>query len=113
MKTAQPKEADTQRLILDWLKAKRIWHIRLNTGAVKASYGGKSRFIRFGVPGMADIFAMVYRRGQYFPVWIEVKSPDGRQSAEQINFREEVVMNGMCYVLARNLDDVIRTLNLG
>lgn len=126
----QVKESDIQRLILDWLAAERIWHIRLNTGAMAGSHKGKKWFVRFGRPGMADILAVKSYRatwvlpvqvmavssmtvGDCFPIpayWIEVKGPKGTQSDEQKRFQKEVSEQGMTYILARDLNDVIAKL---
>jgi len=94
----QPKEADIQRLILDWLAAKRIFHYRQNTGAVKT----EDRFFRFGTVGAPDIVAVI--AGQY--VGIEVKAPRGSQSPGQREFEGRLRMAGGVYVLARSLEDV-------
>jgi hypothetical protein len=48
------KENELQRLIIDWLNAKKIWNFRYNVGAMKGSHKGKSWFVRFGKPGVAD-----------------------------------------------------------
>lgn len=128
------KERDVQRLILDWLAANRIWHMRLNTGAMKGQHKGKSWFVRFGKPGMADILAfakqervthhingMVDMAGTFHdtrvaifacqrPTWIEVKAAKGVQSDDQKRFQAEVEAEGMRYVLARSLEDVMREL---
>lgn len=108
------KEADVQRVILDWLAARRIYALRLNTGAgwrkgrpIKAHSGGA---------GVADILAFVRVTvgmslgvGEIsVPLWIEVKSDHrGVQSPEQINFEAKVRGEGHEYIVARRLDDVV------
>lgn len=47
-------ESGVLRACLDLLAAEKIWHERRNVGAVKNG----NRFIRFGVPGTADILAI-------------------------------------------------------
>jgi hypothetical protein len=138
----QAKESEIQRAILDWLAAERIWHIRLNTGAMAGSHKGKKWFVRFGRPGMADILAVkasynntpamasgicsgsgvwqqmpvtvtVIGAGHPYPIpayWIEVKTAKGTQSDEQKRFQKEVTEQGMTYILARSLDDVLAAL---
>jgi hypothetical protein len=115
------KERDIQRLILDWLAAKRIWHVRLNTGAMFGVHKGKRWAVRFGKPGMADIVAywkMCLCGQSDCPkaggsmVWIEVKTARGVQSDDQKRFQQEVEGQGMTYILARSLEDVIVKLAL-
>jgi hypothetical protein len=116
------KERDIQRLILDWLAANRIWHVRLNTGAMFGIHKGKRWAVRFGKPGMADIVAVHLMPVKYQcsctkmvgeemrMVWIEVKTPKGVQSDDQKRFQQEVEGQGMTYVLARSLEDVQEVL---
>jgi hypothetical protein len=118
------KESDIQRLILDWLAAEKIWHMRLNAGAMAGAHKGKKWFVRFGKPGMADILAVKMWAGRsrsmierdcpemLFPmaVWIEVKAAKGIQSPDQKAFQAEVEARGMVYILARSLDEVIEGL---
>ena len=53
--------------------------------------------------GIADI--LVFYKGNV--LWLEVKSPSGRQSKEQIDFAETAVINGGCnYCVVRCLEDV-------
>jgi Holliday junction resolvase len=92
------KESDIQRLILDWLSAKKIFHYRQNSGAFKEG----TRFVRFGAVGAPDIVAVV--KGTY--VGIEVKAPRGHQTPSQRDFEAMLRMAGGVYVLARSLEDV-------
>jgi hypothetical protein len=98
------KEKDSQRLILDYLSAKRIFHYRNNSGAITGVHNGKQRFFRFGAKGSADIVAVV--RGQF--VGIEVKGSDGRQSPDQKKFEHDLTEAGGIYILAKSLEDVIK-----
>jgi len=110
-------EAQTQKLIMDWLQAKGILAFRMQSGAVDSEYKGKSRFMRFGVPGMADILAFPYWRitaEPYYalitPYWIEVKAPKGIQSELQRSFQLQVESHGHRYIIARSLEDVTSLL---
>ena len=110
------KESPIQRLILDWLAAERILAFRMNTGVAKFD----TRFVRFGVKGMADIlsFPKLYTGcracGDQWKdtavVWIETKRPDGKQSPEQKSFQQQVEEDGHIYILARSLEDVQRVI---
>jgi len=105
------KESDIQRLILDWLAANRIWHIRLNAGAMFGSYKGKKWAVRFGRPGQADILVIKHHGSTcHRVIWIEVKNEKGKQSAAQEAFEREVNQQGHYYILARSLEDVTALL---
>ncbi len=114
------RESDTLKLITDWLTAKRVWWLRMNTGAMSAEYKGKKRFVRFCRPGVADILAVRYttnwvhvlqnaipRETSYLQVvWLEIKAPKGVQGPAQKEFQSEVEAQGMTYILAKSLEDV-------
>ena len=79
----------------------RIW--RANTGVAQID----KRFIRFGIPGQADLTGILPdgRRLE-----IEAKSPTGRQSDDQKNFQRMIEKFDGLYVLARSVDDVWNAL---
>ena len=93
-------EKDTQKAILQYLEAKRIFHYRNNTGAVKTESG---RFIRFGNVGSPDIIAVV--KGTY--IGIEVKDIKGKLSPSQIAFQKELEKAGGIYIVARDIDTIM------
>lgn len=95
-------EQQIQNAILGWLAAEHILAFRNNSGAMKL----ENRFVRFGVPGMADIVAYPYAA----VVWIECKSSTGKQSELQRSFQRQVEAVGHGYVLARSVDDVEEAL---
>lgn len=75
----------------------RIW--QQNTGAAKR---GRA-FIRFGVPGQADISGITADGRR---VEIECKTGEGKRKKEQVRWGKMIEgMNGV-YVLARSLEDV-------
>jgi len=102
-------EAQTQKLIIQWLKLHNIFHWRSNTGALSIGSTNtlKKRFVRFGgMVGSPDIFAVV--EGQIYG--IEVKSPKGKQSKNQKWYQEAFELAGGIYILAYSIDDVERDL---
>ena len=102
------KESQVLATIMEGLAAKRIWRKRMNSGATVSSYKGKTRMVRFGEPGMADILAWIGpqmgKLGNL--VWIEVKNEKGRMSDHQTAFMREVRKQGHDYLLARSWEDV-------
>lgn len=105
------KESDLQRLVLDWLTARNILAFRMNVGTMKAG----SRYVRFGVPGMADILAFdrvlskpinSESHDMVIPTWIELKDSKNEQSDLQKSFQDQVQNNGHRYLLVRSLDEL-------
>lgn len=85
----------------------RVW--RRNTGAVTADYGSRRRFVRFGEPGMSDLFGIirrmtcpecgrVTRTGVHLE--IECKRYGGRLTAEQKRYLEDTRRMGGVAVVA-------------
>jgi len=100
------RESQIQSAILEYLAARHVLAFRMQTGAIKL----EKRFIRFGVPGMADILAcpqMLCDDGDWRPsfLWIEVKA-GSRQSVLQRSFQEQVEEQGHRYIVAKSIDDV-------
>ena len=90
MQSLIPKENEIKRLVKDYLHI-RGWYcfsILQGLGAHK---------------GIADIYAIKNGRA----IWIEIKSPRGRQSADQIEFQKNIEYHGGEYLLVRCLDDLI------
>ena len=82
----------------------KLW--RQNVGAARMSGGA---FVRFGLPGQADISGIIAPSGR--ALFIEVKSATGRQSPKQVVFQRFVERYGAVYVLARGLSDVQKVLS--
>src|SRR5271170_1595408 len=96
--------------IMDYLAARRILAFRNNTGAMMSTYKGKTRMMRFGVPGMSDIVAYPSSCAFNAVYWIEVKAPRGKQSDLQKSFQKQVEEAGHVYLLAFSVDDVAEAL---
>lgn len=75
-------EKDVQYIVLRWMNTLpnvRVW--RRNVGAVVGTYKGRSRFMRFGEAGMADIEG-IGPDGVHIEV--EIKAPGGKLSEAQL-----------------------------
>ena len=59
--------------------------------------------IAVGLPGEADL-TLYYKGGK--TVFIEIKTPTGRQSKQQRAFEKRVKELGFTYLIMRSLDDV-------
>lgn len=53
--------------------------------------------------GIADLYAL--KNGWH--VWLEIKTPKGRLSEHQQQFKDEVEAHGGIYILARGIEDVM------
>lgn len=73
---------------------------RLNVGFARDV---KGHGVRFGVPGMADILALVGDRY----VWLEVKTPSGRQTSQQKRFEAAVASIGGRYHVVRSVEEAL------
>lgn len=92
-------EKDIQKAILQYLKAKRIFHYRQNSGAFKTENG----FMRTAsVNGLPDIVAI--KEGIY--IGLEVKTQNGRQSDAQRGIQDEITKAGGFYFVVRSVEDV-------
>jgi len=103
-------EQQIQKSILEYLAVKRIWCRRMNTGAVVATHNGKSRMVRYGSPGMADILCTLFDYSSVIVVWFEVKAPKGKQSESQGEFQKEVESEGHKYFVVYSIEDVEKAL---
>ena len=99
-------EHEIQCQIIDWLKIKRYFFFRFNSGVMQGSYKGKRSFVRFGVVGAPDIFVIHHGR----IIGLEVKSSKGFQSQAQILFGNELVKAGGYYFVVRSLEEAITAL---
>lgn len=99
-------EKELQKLIMDYLSAKRIFHYRNNSGVMFSEYKGKKRMVRFGSVGSPDIVCV--QNGIY--VGIEVKNATAVQNESQVAFQQALTKAGGRYILARSLEDVINNL---
>ena len=100
-------EGQVLRSIMDYLAVRRVFALRLNTGAMSGAYKGKKWFVRFGTPGLSDIVAFPNGKPALF---IEVKAAKGKQSDLQKDFQQQVESAGCAYVLARSIDDVAKVI---
>ena len=104
MKNQLPKatEHQIQRVILDWLACIRVFAWRANTGAIAAEYKGKSRFMRFGPKGQADIIGIL-PNGRFLA--IEVKRIGKEASDDQQRFLRRITAAGGLAFAAHSLEE--------
>lgn len=97
------KEKEIQKFILEFLEVSRIGYFwRNNTGAMTSKYNGKTRFMRFGELGSADIIGVLHGK----LVAIECKGEGTEKISEnQARFKQAVCRNDGIYYLANDIDE--------
>jgi hypothetical protein len=98
-------ESQTQRACLDFLAAKRIFHMRMQTGALRNPAG---RPVKFGTPGCADIMAILPSK---LVLWLEIKAPGKKQRPAQTEFQAEVENHGHAYMVIRDVNELIHYID--
>lgn len=99
-------EAELQSRILLALGQRpdvRIW--RNNVGAAQVD----GRFMRFGLPGSADLIGIVRPSGRLLAV--EVKSRTGRLTQAQKTFGRVIEAFGGIYVVARSVEAAVAAVD--
>lgn len=99
-------ETDLVRAVLLYVQVRYprgLWW-RANTGChvVPATQNSSRRYLRFGLPGMADIQGVLDGRA----IFLECKSATGKQSLNQKIFEGAVTAAGGVYRIVRNLHDI-------
>lgn len=101
------KETDYQRLIIDYLtvleKQNKLWFQRTNNTAIYDPVGKKFRSLSKGQKkGFPDI--IVFMNGK--TIGLEIKTPTGRQSAEQKIMEQKMKEQGAEYYVVKSLEEV-------
>jgi hypothetical protein len=105
-------ESYVLRAVMDYLAVKKVFAMRMNSGAVLDKRGVP---VRMHGPGTADVLAFVKKMAcsestmwsYIVPTWIECKAPNGKQSELQKQFQEKVEAVGHRYLLCYSVDDLI------
>ncbi|MCZ2414408.1 MAG: hypothetical protein LC136_09170 [Burkholderiales bacterium] len=107
----KPKPSNETALVRQCLEVLRLYRVtawRMNVGAVKATYAGRDRFVRFGVPGMSDIIGLMRPSGRL--VAIECKVGRRRETPEQAAFQRDVRQAGGLAWTIRSVDELVERL---
>lgn len=106
MATRKTPEGYVLASVLEYLAVKKIFAMRMNSGAIQDKRGIP---VRMHKPGTADVLAFdreAFRDKSFRPVWIECKAPNGKQSDSQKKFQGKVEAEGHKYILAFSIDDL-------
>lgn len=90
-KIPPPRESKIQRSIIVRLSRLGIKLWRRNVGAISGEHGGRRRFVRFGSPGMSDLWG-VDRAGRHWE--IECKRPGNKPTELQLAWLKEMSGRG-------------------
>jgi hypothetical protein len=101
-------EASLMKAVLQLLKLRGVFFYRQNTGAVQATYKGRSRYVRFGAVGAPDIVCVI--RGRY--VGIELKAGKGKQTEDQLAFQVNLEKAGGAYLVVRDAAELATWLTV-
>lgn len=100
--------------VMEYLAVKKIFAMRMNSGAIQDKRGIP---VRMHAPGTADVLALpkrfsnvtlAFEADLFEPVWVECKAPKGKQSELQKQFQERVEAEGHKYILAYGIEDLER-----
>lgn len=87
----------------------KLFVMRVQVGGTRhTSANGKVRFAKSTMTGCADL--LVWYRG--VPIAIEMKAPKGKLSEGQKIWRDNYLLGGGLYCVAKSLDCVIRVLRV-
>lgn len=92
-------ETSVSASIKQYLDARHIWNIRINSGKVKVN-GGWMQLAAEGTPDRLALF-----KGK--SIWIEVKTIGGKLSAAQIEMHRRIISAGGFVIVAETLDEFI------
>lgn len=111
-----PSESQIQQACINWFKLQHralweqgvLFHIA-NEGIRVAGMGSRAK--REGiVRGVADLCLAMPRHG-YGALYIEMKTPRGRQTPEQVAWGRHITNHGNKYVVCRSLNEFMVTIN--
>lgn len=113
MKRKTP-EGNVKSAVLQYLALKGMKTIRINSGSIIGSTGGRKWRVKLADEGTADI--LTFRRGACscqgsLPVWIETKAPKKGQEAAQLAFQKEVEELGHVYMVVRDVKELIHWID--
>jgi hypothetical protein len=100
--TKQPlreRETSISKTIEDYLNVKKIFNIRVQSGAIQTKSGHWMRFAKKGTPDRLAILAGL-------AIFIEVKRIGEKPTPEQIAVHEDLRANGAIVIVAQRLEDV-------
>ena len=97
-------EKEIQASVKEWLEANGFLVLKYNNVGIKKPDGS---YIPVGRRGVCDLFA--FKQG-WTCVGVECKSETGKLSEAQKEFAVDFEAHGQRYVVARNIEDIIKAI---
>lgn len=103
-----PTEAQTLNVVIEYLRARRVPHARVNNTGTIIQRGGKTFFGRrkHEQKGVADVLAC----WKGWPLALEIKAPGKKQRPEQVDWQIEWQKGGGLYAVIWDVEQVERIL---
>ena len=103
-------EGEIQNKICEYLSKKGHFFMRLNNAPVfdnklNQGYGAYRAQGKWAAPGMADIL-LIDKEKYGMAVFLEVKTPRGKQSPDQNLFAKRCCFNNCEYAVVRSVEEV-------
>ncbi len=103
----KPSETQLVKACLQWLHVYGYFAYRSNSGAFALGDGKSSRFVRFGVKGLADITGILHDGRA---LYVECKMLGKKLTLDQRSFRLQVESTGGVYLLVYSVDELAAML---
>jgi hypothetical protein len=107
MKNKKIKESELQKMIIDYMRLKGHYVWKSGGGLFFSEYKGKTRAVRMGLRGCADIIGIL-KTGHWFAC--ECKTGYNKPTPEQLNFLSEIRSRGGLAIWVKSLDEVVKQL---
>jgi hypothetical protein len=101
-----PTEKQIQDTIIEYLKRKKWYVQRVNSGAMRMESKGKTYMMRMAVPGTPDVLAFKKLGDAVNLVFIEVKRPGKKPTPLQIAKMQELESYGAKCLVAASIKDL-------
>lgn len=96
-----------QKSIVDFLRLNRIEVFAVPNGGRRDAVTGAMLKAEGATAGVSDLIILLPKK----PVFVEVKTKNGRQSENQIEFQKRVERLGFEYYIWRSVDDAVKWKN--
>ncbi len=111
MRRKKTPEGYIKFAIMEYLAARKIFFLRVNSGAILGAREGRTWCVRLAPVGTPDILVLLpkldgrQRVIETIPVWIETKAGKNVQTPSQIEFQRDVESRGHAYIVAHSIDE--------